>query len=80
MLLAIPLPIISALRDNPFQKWTIVVALFAPGVAMGLWDFNPWHRSRVRCPACGENWEHDEFLGWSQCAKCGLPLPADPED
>jgi hypothetical protein len=31
----------------------------------------------VRCPVCGEDWEHDEFLGWSCCEECGLPLPGE---
>src|SRR5688572_15631975 len=69
---AAPVPIIDAASGAKFHTWTVLFPLLAGGGAMMLWQLNPWRAARVRCPVCGEDWEHDEFLGWSQCEKCGL--------
>ena len=74
-LCAAPIPVIAASSGQNFHGWTVLVFLLSGGAAMLVWHLNPW-RARVRCPVCGEDWEHDEFLGWSQCEKCGLRLPA----
>lgn len=78
-IVAAPVPIIDAASGATFHTWTILFPLLAGGGAMLLWQLNPWKAAAVRCPACGEHWEHDEFLGWSQCEKCGLRLSARAE-
>ena len=55
-----------------FSGWMVLVFLLCGGVGTLLWQLKPWRAPHVRCPACGEDWEHDEFLSWPQCEKCGL--------
>jgi hypothetical protein len=70
-----PVPVIAAVTGY-FSGWTLLAFLLSGGVGMLIWQLNPWRGPRVRCPVCGEDWEHDEFLGWQQCKQCGLRLPA----
>ena len=72
---AAPVPLLSAVFCRHFPSWTILFPLLSGAVSILLWILNPWRSPRVRCPKCGEAWEHVEFLGWSQCEQCGLPLP-----
>ena len=69
-------PVGAALSARRFPGWTILFLLLSGAVAMLLWHVNPWRRPQVRCPVCGDDWEHDDSLTSSRCEQCGLELPA----
>ena len=75
MFASYPIPVIAIIAsDGILPAWALLIALFSPAIGMLLWQFNPRREPRVRCPVCGEDWEHDEFLGWRCCEECGLTL------
>jgi hypothetical protein len=76
MLWAAPIPLIAAWRCHPFPGWTVLVALLAAPAAMMIWELTAGRKSRICCPVCGEDWQHDDFLKWPQCEQCGLRLSA----
>jgi hypothetical protein len=73
-----PIPVIAIIAsDGVLPAWALLIALLSPAIGMLRWQFNPRREPKVHCPVCGEDWEHDEFLGWRYCEECGLPLPTE---
>jgi hypothetical protein len=74
MLCGAVIPVIAF--SGHFVGWTLLAFLLSGAVGTLLWQLNPWRAPKVCCPVCGEDLEHDEFLGWQRCEQCGLTLPA----